>query len=57
MSDLEELRDIALIVSKQNGVLLRLFGEFDDREAGVDCIMSNATYEKAAAVLQRGDSA
>jgi len=54
ISDLEELRDIAIVVSKQGGVLLRVFGEFDDRVAGVDCIMSDKTYKEADAALRSG---
>lgn len=50
--DLKELRDIALVVSKQGGIVLRLFGEFDDREMGVDCIMSSTTYERALTLME-----
>jgi len=51
LSDLEELRDIAVTIVKQGGVLLRLFGEFDDREVGVDCIMGEAAYQTAVALM------
>ncbi len=45
--DFAELRDISLAVAKQDGIVLRLFGEFDDHEIGVDCIMSRAMYQRA----------
>lgn len=35
-----ELRDIGVVVSRRGGVLLRTFGQFDDRVAGVDCLMA-----------------
>lgn len=44
LSDLGELGRIARVLSSQGGIVLRLFGEFDDRETGVDCIMSAEIY-------------
>jgi hypothetical protein len=55
--DPHELRNAALVVSKQKGVLLRLFGEFDDRETGVDCIMNSVAYERAVFSLRRFEAA
>jgi len=52
LSDLNELRDMALVVSKQGGVVLRLFGEFDDSEAGVDCITGAGVFQKTVALLR-----
>lgn len=51
LSSLDELRDIALAISQQGGVLLRLFGEFDDRDVGVDCIMMESLCRAAVAVM------
>lgn len=44
-SSLVELRDIATLIGSSGGIVLRLFGQFDDRLAGVDCIMSRMTYD------------
>jgi len=44
LSDLRELAKVACTLSVQGGIVLRLFGEFDDREAGVDCIMNAENY-------------
>jgi hypothetical protein len=44
LSDLRELARIARVLSAQDGIVLRLFGEFDDRETGVDCIMNAESY-------------
>lgn len=49
----EELSQIATIVAMQGGVLLRLFGEFDDREAGVDCIMNPELYRQILSKVSR----
>lgn len=51
LSDFDELRDIAVHISKQGGIVIRLFGEFDDQEAGVDCIMSTSIYKCVLALL------
>ena len=45
LSDFGELGKIARVLSRQGGTILRLFGEFDDRETGVDCIMNAENYE------------
>lgn len=42
-----ELLEISTIVAMQKGVVLRFFGEFDDQEGGVDCLMSPDTYRLA----------
>lgn len=44
LSDLRELTAVARGLSNQGGIVLRLFGEFDDRETGVDCIMNAENY-------------
>jgi hypothetical protein len=44
LSDPPELAKIANVISTQGGIVLRLFGEFDDRENGVDCIMNAENY-------------
>lgn len=46
LSNFSELGKIASVLASQGGVVLRLFGEFDDRETGVDCIMSAENYER-----------
>jgi hypothetical protein len=51
LSDLGELRNVALSISKQGGMIVRMFGEFDDLEAGVDCIMSSSMYGRMTASL------
>lgn len=52
LSELRELAKIAQVLSQQGGVILRLFGEFDDTEAGVDCIMDTENCTILSAVEQ-----
>ena len=51
-SDLLELRDIAIVLSKQGGIVLRPFGQFDDLEAGVDCIMDADIYAGLVSTME-----
>jgi hypothetical protein len=44
LSDLRELAKVARVLSAQGGIVLRLFGQFDDRETGVDCITNAENY-------------
>jgi hypothetical protein len=44
LSEPRELANLARVLASQRGVVFRLFGEFDDRETGVDCIMGRENY-------------
>lgn len=50
VSDLLELRDVGLQVVGQEGVLLRPFGLFDDRDVGVDILTGRRQFD----ALSRG---
>lgn len=52
-SELDELRDLASQIVSQRGVLLRAYGEFDDRRAGVDLIMGLDSFHR---VVERIES-
>jgi hypothetical protein len=50
LSSTRELAQVAAVIATQGGIVLRLFGSFDDREAGVDCIMGSEHYALLASL-------
>lgn len=54
LSEFVELRNIAIVVTRQRGVLLRPFGEFDDPEAGVDCLIHPSLLSSLKEALPEG---
>jgi hypothetical protein len=52
LSDLLELTKVAAVISSQGGVVLRLFGGFDDQENGVNCITSAENYRPLSSVVE-----
>ena len=45
LRDNDVLRQVSITVVRWGGVLLRLFGSFDDREAGVDVVLDPAMWQ------------
>jgi len=46
LHNLNEVKSLAIEITRQGGILVRLFGEYDEREAGVDLIMEESTAIK-----------
>ena len=48
VDDFSQLARLAISVTRQGGALLRLFGQFDDREAGCDLIMGPDMFARTS---------
>ena len=44
LHDLKEVKSLATEITRQGGILVRLFGEYDEREAGLDLIMGESMF-------------